>query len=294
MNRSGDGRIAAPDFRVSLDPDLPPIPGMSSAVPSLPPLASRLWSLLAASGAHIVLPPAETPDPSLVDEFHAIMTAARSFRLGPDMDLAEALWTRAGAFWAGEVATKLREITRIHGRAAAQGFLLLYAGDVDDRIVFSGHASPFAVTDRIDRSDFAIGPWLVLIACRLDPIGQAEPVRGYAQPILSGRRFVPVGSTLERDALTALIELQAKLDAYGLDATIERSFPAESAACDVLLSIRNRDGHTQELRIAIAAAERAIGKTAPEDSDGFVLTPRNWQDGSFVAWLAQTILERPA
>jgi len=43
----------------------------------------------------------------------------------------------------------------------------------------------------------------------------APPLRAYAQPIYSGRRFIPVDSEFERTVLRELLEARRYFDRYG-------------------------------------------------------------------------------
>src|SRR3546814_13831116 len=48
------------------------------------------------------------------------------------------------------------------------------------------------------------------------------PLRAYAQPILSGRRFIPIDSEFERAVLRDLIKLRMTFDRYDTDLAIEK------------------------------------------------------------------------
>src|SRR3546814_15838894 len=46
----------------------------------------------------------------------------------------------------------------------------------------------------------------------------------------------------------------------------------------------------RRMRLAIDATREATRCQAERTSPGFVVTHRNWRDGSFIAWLAQTVI----
>ncbi|MBJ7499660.1 MAG: hypothetical protein JHC57_07905 [Sphingopyxis sp.] len=288
----GSAATAERGFAVSLAAPPPPIPGVGAAQPGPDQLESRLWSLLLAAGCHIIPPPSQVPDPSLTDAFQAIVDAAGAFDVVPGVELSEVLWTRPGAYWDGTVAQTLHEIDRRLGGPVAQGFLLLHAKDVDDRTVYFRHANPLVLTDRLYQRGLAVGPFIALVVCRLDGQGNAEAVRGAALPVLSVRRLVPLNSLLQRDVLTVLIELQEKLDVFGIEVEIERKVAETEpgTANEIELTIRRQDGTIQVLRLRVGQPE-SLSNT-PDEHDVYVVTTSSFLDGSFVRWIERVVLDR--
>src|SRR3546814_4240504 len=77
------------------------------------------------------------------------------------------------------------------------------------------------------------------------------PLRAYAQPILSGRRFIPIDSEFERAVLRDLIKLRMTFDRYDIDLAIEKPVfdtltPIGPCRPDFLLEARSRS--TGEIR----------------------------------------------
>ncbi len=67
------------------------------------------------------------------------------------------------------------------------------------------------------------GPFLVMIVAGEYPEAHGyAPLRAFAQPIYSGRRFIPVNSEFERDVLRALLEARRELAEEGLDIFVEK------------------------------------------------------------------------
>lgn len=270
---------------------MPPLPGAVATPVEIPPLASRLWALLGAAERNIISAPATAPDdPSIIDEFAAIEAAAAKFEIAPGVGLSDLLWTHGKPFRRGEVAARLRALEMATGKTL-QAFLLLYAAEIGGACLFGPNMTPFRCAEPIDAPVDATGPFLVLIVCHLAADGRAEAIRGYAQPVLSGRRFLPVGSPLERDMLHALIDLQAKLDAHGLDLTIVRALSGAEPTdvVDITLTIENQAGAVQELRTKVTDQARAEELDASAESAIFVVTPKLWADGSFIGWLEREI-----
>ena len=82
-------------------------------------------------------------------------------------------------------------------------------------------------------------------------------LRAYAQPIVSGQRFVPVDSEFERAVYRSLLETRRLLDKAGVDLVIEKPLfdrLTQRGACrpDFLLEARSRA--TGEVRQLIVEA----------------------------------------
>ncbi|MCW2351771.1 hypothetical protein [Sphingobium sp. B12D2B] len=266
-------------FATSFEPELPPIPGAARTdrVPSS--LYVALCSLLAAAGANTIRPPSEDPEPSMRDAIDAIRRAAAAFEVAPGVALSDRLWFGAGPIGTGEVAAALKR--------GGQGFLLLFGHEVDDHVVYSARAAPFRIIGGIERASCVSGPFLMLVVCRIDPQGCVEAVRGYAQPVLSGRLLVPVGSSFERDVLNALRMLQEKLDPHGVALAIESVLPEVQGAGCTTLWLKLSDDMRRSEQLEVQVSERSILGGATESA--FVVTPAERGDGSFIAWLEDRI-----
>lgn len=256
-----------------------------------PDLREMLHALLDAAGSNVIEPVAEMSDPSPADAFGDLMAGARSFELAPGILLADHLWDHAGDYRRGAVAERLRATAEQRGKHLP-GFLAVYATTIRSPLAYGPHRMPLRVAEDIAVPAGIGGPYLVLVSCRLLPDRRAEAVCGFAQPILSGRRFVPVFSDLERDIFEGLIGLQVALDVHGLDCTITRALPATSAAPghDIHIAIGRGNVVVRELRIAVRASG-AIGDDATGSDDAvYVIQSENWASGDFLKWLEREII----
>ncbi|RVT39617.1 hypothetical protein [Sphingobium algorifonticola] len=245
--------------------------------------------LLVASGATVIASPGSRGDSSLVDAFASLSGAADRFEVAPEIPLSQVLWTRSGPYWNGEMARTLR-----HLPTGTPGAVLLHAQGAGRRAALLGHAQPFVVTEEISGDFDTPGPYLVLVACRLDETGSIDAVRGFAQPILSSRYFMPVQSAFERDVFHALVALQERLDTHGTDCTILRSFSGQAPEQPIEIQLVDRTGSRRELQIQMAAGDPDTIPARNGDAQSYALTPERFADGSFVGWLeGQIAAPRP-
>src|SRR3546814_9808377 len=98
------------------------------------------------------------------------------------------------------------------------------------------------------------GPYLTIVVAGQYPEAHGyAPLRGYAQPIYSGKRFIPVDSEFERAVLRDLLRLRWSFDRAGLDLLLEKPVfdtltPIGSCRPDFLLEARSRStGETREI-----------------------------------------------
>ncbi|SNS68173.1 hypothetical protein SAMN06295912_11257 [Sphingomonas laterariae] len=253
-------------------------------------LPELLHAVMVAGGSNVIVSPSIQPDPSPADAFGQLVAGASSFQLAADVPLADHFWDHAGEYRRGAVAARLRDTTGRVGKFLP-GFLAIYATSVRTPLVYGPHRMPFRVAESIDLEEGISGPYLVLVACRLLANGKAQAVRGFAQPILDGRRFVPVFSELERDVLCGLIGLQGALDAHGVDCTIKRAIApsSQTPGHDIELVIERDGAIIRELSLAIArnCEDTQLSGLSPAD---YVVGAANWADGAFISWLEQAIL----
>lgn len=231
--------------------------------------------------------PAAKPDFSLVDELQVVEAAACAFQVAPGITLDQVLWTRSGPFWRGEVSAKLSDFAL----PPPPGYILLLARGVSRRAALLGHAQPFVVNEQIDGPLETPGPFLILIACSLDPLGRAIADRGYAQPVLSGQRLLPVSSAFERDVLTAIIAVQRTIDAHGLECDLLRPFDDKQDifASHLKLAIRRGEAALATLQVDIQENEPKRRAKDPSEPASFTVTPARFANGSFVTWLEDAI-----
>ncbi|MGW8202301.1 hypothetical protein ACWGM0_07110 [Sphingomonas bisphenolicum] len=224
-------------------------------------------------------------DNSLPDELDALVHAAQHFRVGSH-PLTERLWTRSAHYWSGEIAAKLA----VASSSSAQGFLLLLGTSATHRTLLFGHGAPLVVQEALDGADLAEGPHLALIFCITDSTGRA--LSGFAQPVLSAQRLMPVFAPFERDGLRLLLALQEKLDCFGIDSEFVRPYDADrqNFADALLLGFGRTNGAQHELRIILdPTTDRPMRQHVP---GSFTLGPAQIRDGSFIFWLEQEIGHR--
>jgi hypothetical protein len=204
------------------------------------------------------------------------MAAARSFELATGVSLADHFWDHAGDYRRGAVVERLRATAEGRGKHLP-GFLAVYATSVRSPLAYGPKRMPLRVAEDIAVPPGIVGPYLVLVSCRLLPDHTAEAVCGFAQPILNGRQFVPVFSRLARDIFEGLIGLQVALDAHGLDCTITRVLHTTSPTVDHDIHVAVGRGNVvvRELRLAVRA-EGAVGDASQDcDASVYVLKSEN-------------------
>ena len=196
---------------------------------SIPRLARLLWRLLALSRLNLC-PPLREEDPlrSITREFQRLSVAAALVEIAPGVELGRAFWTHARPLHSGRVYAALRALETIWPRGhAPQSFLALYAQNVRGSTIEVAGGAPVVLANRVQlpsiRANRIKGPYLVLVVAGQYPEARGyAALRGYAQPIFKGNRFVPVDSEFERLVLGELINLRRYLDRDGWDLSIEK------------------------------------------------------------------------
>ena len=196
---------------------------------SVPRLARLLWRLIELAGVNRVPPlPSQVEEASIKSEFAAITRAAAKIEIAPGLELGRALWTHAQALHSNRAYAVLRELARTWPAGhAPQGFLALFSPG------FRGHelevvgAEPVRIANRVQspsaRDNPIRGPYLALVVAGQYPEAHGyAPLRAYAQPIYSGRRFIPIESDIEREALKEILALQRELAREGIDLALEK------------------------------------------------------------------------
>lgn len=231
---------------------------------SIPRLARLLWRLIDAADLNRVPPLRHRTIPSSIkDEFKALGQAAAKIEIAPGMELASALWTHAQPLHGKQVYASLRRLSEKWPRGhAPQAFLTLFSPAFQGSMIEVPGCDPVLVANRVQspsvRTNVIKGPYLALVVVGEYPEFRGfAPLRAYAQPIFSGRRFVPVDSEFERPVLRQLLEVQHRLDAMNIDVAIEKPVfdrLTDLGTCrpDFLLEARSRE--TGEIRILIIEA----------------------------------------
>lgn len=230
---------------------------------STPRLARLLWRLMDNAGVNTVAPLAYGHEWSIREGFAAIGYAAGKIEVAPGIELARAFWTHARPLQAGVVYGTLRKLASVWPKAhAPQGFVLLYAPSFQGHEIHIPDGEPVAVANRVQspsvRGNRISGPFLVLVVAGEYPEAHGyAPLRAYAQPIFSGRLFVPVDSDFERKALRRILECQRTLHARNIDLAIGKPLfdtmtPEGPCRPDFVIEARSRQ--TGELRTVIVEA----------------------------------------
>lgn len=231
--------------------------------PSTPRLARLLWRLMEAAGANVIAPLGEGREWSIRERFAAIGRAASQIEIAPGIELSRAFWTHARPLETKAVYATLRRLTPSWPRDhAPQGFVLLYAPSFQGHDISLPDGGTLRVATRIQspsiRGNRISGPFLILVVVgeHAEARGYA-PVRAYAQPILSGRLFVPVESDFERQALRVILDCQRDLHRRGIDLAIGKPLfdtltPDGLCRPDFMIEARSRV--TGELRAIVAEA----------------------------------------
>jgi len=169
---------------------------------------------------------------------------------------------------------------------APQAFLALFSHRVRGATLHVADGPPLTLANRIQSPSIVDnrigGPYLVLI-----PVGQYPDtcgyaaLRGYAQPIYSGRRFIPVETALERDAIRSLLSVRTLLDCDAIDLHVEKPLfdlltPFGSCRPSLLLEARSRrSGEYRQLAVDLC-------ETRPE-------TASNISDQAHIMTTANTL-----
>lgn len=231
---------------------------------SVPRLARLLWRLIHIAGLNRTVPlPLENRDHSIADEFRLLSMAAERVEIAPGVELGRAFWTHAQALHSKRVYASLRELSRRWPRGhAPQAFLALFAQEFRGSTIQVAGCAPVVLANRVQspsvRGNTIKGPYLVLIVAGEYPEAHGyAPLRGYAQPIYSGRRFIPVDSESERSVLRALLQVRRTFDRHSIDLVLEKPVfdtLTELGSCrpDFLLEARSRS--TGEIRRIVVEA----------------------------------------
>ena len=219
---------------------------------SVPRLARLLGRLLSNAGLNVAPPQAaERSDREIGDEFRALARAAAQIEIAPCIELGRALWTHSQALHSKRAFAALRELARRwpHGHAP-QGFLTVFAPEFKGATIYPPACAPLKIANRVQssavRDNPVTGPYLVIVVIGGYPETKGyAPLRAYAQPILSGNRFMPVETNFERDVLRGLLNARRLFDRASIDLLVEKPIfdqltPIGAAKPDFLLEARSR------------------------------------------------------
>lgn len=238
---------------------------------SIPHLARLLWRLMALSGLNHCPPLCEeNPERSITHEFQRLACTAARVEVAPGVELGRAFWTHAQPLHSNRVYAALRTLAPRWPRGhVPQAFLALFAREVRGSTIEVAAGRPVVLANRVQspsiRGNRIKGPYLVLVVVGQYPETHGfAALRGYAQPIFAGNRFVPVDSEFERLVLQELLALRRTLDRAGWTLALEKPLfdtltPLGACRPDFLLEAHARD--TGEIRRIVV---EAMGSRDPE------------------------------
>ena len=191
-----------------------------------PRLARLLLRLLSLAGRTSLGPSKATP--SISDEFASVRLAATRVAVAPGVELSRVLWTHVDGFHSGRAAAKIKSLLCQWPRGhAPQGFLLLYTRAFHGHNIVVADGPALKIVNRVQSiampDNKVSGPYLTLAVLGEYPeIGDIAPLRAFAQPVVSGQCFLPIGDDTERSLIKHLVELQASLARRSVILTIEK------------------------------------------------------------------------
>jgi hypothetical protein len=194
----------------------------------IPRLARILWTLLDRAELNCVAPDRGGRPRSILGEFSRLRAGAEGLELAPDVAVTEYLWTHSRDLVSGKIYQHLESSApRWPADHKPQCYLILFARSVS-RHEIETTDGPVQVVEGVERPEAGpvvtvegsigrddrktSGPYLVILAIG-EPLegGAYQPVRAFAQPIVSGHYFVPVEQAVERVLFESLREAQLKL-----------------------------------------------------------------------------------
>lgn len=235
--------------------------------PPTPRLARLLWRLIHVSGVNHCQTSRREAPPSISSQFKALTTVACNIEVAPGIELARAFFTHPRSLRTGQIFSRLRAMEKDWPPGhAPQAFGALFAHHIDGSTLHVADGPPLSIANRIQSpstGDNRIGgPYLVLILVGQYPEAHGyAALRGYAQPIYSGQRFVPVDTAFARDVMRALLALRVPLGRHGIDFHLEKPLfdiltPLGPCRPDLLLEARSRStGECRQLALDIGGQD---------------------------------------
>lgn len=206
---------------------------------STPKLARMLWTLIDRAETNFLAPPHHDDKATILSQFAALRRGAEGLSIAPRIPLIEHFYTHTRDLVSGSIYAKLDRATPIWTAGhSPQAFLVTFAHSisknaiitVDGEVEIPGMLDsvfdydteletdstqdltpihPTATIGKPSKDLNGLGPYLaiVVIARPLDG-GPFQPLRAYAQPIISGHYFCPVDTVFERTVLRILLSIQ--------------------------------------------------------------------------------------
>jgi hypothetical protein len=236
-------------------------------------------------------------------QFEKLHQANRALMIAPERPLGDLLFIHQRDLVSGAVQ---RELTRRCDNwprgHAPQAFVLAYARGIDQNRILTADG-PITIGVEHAQSDDepsvtyrgAIlsppvkprpgGPWLCLVVVGRPPEGgMVQPLKAWAEPILSGRAFFPVRTDFERTILWTLLSAAPAMAARGTQVEAYRPLFGEHAQA-AGLQFRILDQDTGEVRcltintVGAGLDDYGGGRTSLRDdlSDAKALRKRLWR-----------------
>lgn len=231
-----------------------------------PRLARLLWRLIdlaALNRCHAMR--LEAPL-SIASEFKALTSVTGAIEVAPSIELARVFSSHPQALRSHELFAKLRPLEkRWPAGHEPQAFLALFAHKIQGASLFVADGPPITLVNRIQSPSTSEnhigGPYLVLIVVGQYPDTRGyAALRGYAQPIYSGQRFLPIETGFERDAIRNILAARTMLDRAGIDLYLEKplaDFLTPTGPCRPTFLLETRSRTSGEIRqIAVELFDR--------------------------------------
>ncbi len=250
-----------------------PLSAAGTGSPSPPRLARQLWRLMTMAQLNRLGPVQRAPEPSIKLEFASLRDVAERLDVHPGTALARVLATHPDDYHSKRLFARIRAAKmKWKDEDPLQGFLLVYVRDINGKTLIFDGADPVRIEGDLLRSTTGPprtrGPYLALavIGDHAGARGLAA-LRAYAQPVYSGRQFVPVAGRVERRVLKAINSARWRLARSHphLEISLEKPlFDIETPGGPVLpdFMLETVDSETGELRKLIVDV---IDPQAPAD-----------------------------
>lgn len=194
----------------------------------VPRLARLLWRLIDLAGLNRCQALRLESPLSITSEFKALTSVSGAIEIAPGLELARAFSTHPQALRSRKIFGMLRGLAK--GWPAGhepQAFLALFAHRIQGSTLFVADGPAISLATRIQspsiRDNRVGGPYLVLIVIGQYPDARGyAALRGYAQPIYSGQRFIPIEIAHERDAIRSILAVRPMFDGAGIDLHLEK------------------------------------------------------------------------
>jgi hypothetical protein len=244
-------------------------------------LLAWLHELLRAAGC-TSLATGQRAHLDLAEQLTTLRAAAGQFALPDGRAFDDHLWTSAVALRDGTMARSLSQAPG-SGRGS-HAYLVLPVVDAGRQSLYWRQMRPLGLRESVGGDLSVGGPYLALVQCERDLMGDVTAMRASVQAIHSSSVFLPVSSDAERDLLQVLLRLQERLDLFGWRCTIRRELIDGSVAPVIGLEVGSFGTEGKVLRLS---CRDEIAEPAKDGS--FAVKRSMLADGTLAAWLREAI-----